>query len=273
MDCGPAALTCLLDGFRVHASYARLREACQTEVDGTSIDALEDIACALGLDAEQVMMPADHLQLDEAGALPALVVTRHPTGLTHFVVAWRRHGRYLQLMDPAVGRRWVKAERFRRDLYVHEFPIPAEAFEEWARSDDFLRPLSGRLGALGAGPDTVRGLVDLAAGEDGWGGLAALDAATRMATATASGKGGEPAALVERMSAVEGREDIPSTHWFAGPAANSDGDVVVRGAVMVRVKAKVAEVLPLCTCTGCRAATSPPRWASSSAPPPACRPR
>jgi ATP-binding cassette subfamily B protein len=62
----------------VHASYGRLREACQTEVDGTSIDALEDIVCALRLDAEQVMTPLDHLHLDEAHALPALVVTRHP---------------------------------------------------------------------------------------------------------------------------------------------------------------------------------------------------
>ncbi len=54
MDCGPAALTSLLGGFGVHMSYGRLREACQTDVDGTSIDALEDIATLLGLDAEQV---------------------------------------------------------------------------------------------------------------------------------------------------------------------------------------------------------------------------
>ena len=44
MDCGPAALTCLLEGFGVRASYGRLREACQTDVDGTSIDTIEEIA-------------------------------------------------------------------------------------------------------------------------------------------------------------------------------------------------------------------------------------
>src|SRR5688572_3954537 len=82
MDCGPAALTCLLGGFGVHVSYGRLREACQTDVDGTSIDALEDIANQLGLEAEQVMMPVDHVLLADDGALPALVVTRHPTGLS-----------------------------------------------------------------------------------------------------------------------------------------------------------------------------------------------
>lgn len=56
MDCGPAALKCLLEGFGVPVSYGRLREACQTDVDGTSIDALEEVARRLGLEAEQVML-------------------------------------------------------------------------------------------------------------------------------------------------------------------------------------------------------------------------
>ena len=37
-DCGPACLAALLRGFGIDASYGRLREACQTDVDGTSID-------------------------------------------------------------------------------------------------------------------------------------------------------------------------------------------------------------------------------------------
>ena len=41
MDCGPASLKALLEGFGGRASYGRLREACQTGVDGTSIDTLE----------------------------------------------------------------------------------------------------------------------------------------------------------------------------------------------------------------------------------------
>src|SRR5574339_533243 len=84
MDCGPASLKCLLEGFGIHASYGRLREACQTDVDGTSIDTIEAAAVQLGLDAEQVMLPPDHLLLSESNALPALVVVRVPGGLTHF---------------------------------------------------------------------------------------------------------------------------------------------------------------------------------------------
>ncbi|MBK9588775.1 MAG: hypothetical protein IPO50_09500 [Sphingomonadales bacterium] len=36
MDCGPAALKCLLEGHGVPVSYGRLREACQTS--GRDID-------------------------------------------------------------------------------------------------------------------------------------------------------------------------------------------------------------------------------------------
>src|SRR5580692_12263531 len=153
MDCGPAALKCLLDGFGVGVSYGRLREACQTAVDGTSIDTLETLAVSLGLDAEQVMMPVDHLLLPEADALPAIVVTPLPSGLVHFVVVWRVHGAFVQIMDPARGRRWVRGETFLRDVYVHRMPVPAGAFREFAASDAFTRPLAHRLRALGA-PDS-----------------------------------------------------------------------------------------------------------------------
>src|SRR5712692_7735081 len=88
MDCGPAALKCLLEGFGIPVHYGRLREACQTDVDGTSIDTLETLAGQFGLIAEQMMLPLDHLLLREAEALPAILVTHLPNGLTHFVLVW-----------------------------------------------------------------------------------------------------------------------------------------------------------------------------------------
>jgi ABC-type bacteriocin/lantibiotic exporter with double-glycine peptidase domain len=92
MDCGPAALKSLLEGFGIAVSYGRLREACQTGVDGTSINALEDVANLLGLDVEQSIAPMDHVLLPETRALPGIVAVRLPSGVGHFVVAWRRHG-------------------------------------------------------------------------------------------------------------------------------------------------------------------------------------
>jgi ATP-binding cassette subfamily B protein len=32
-------------------------------------------------------------------------VVRLANGFTHFVIAWRRHGRFVQVMDPATGGR------------------------------------------------------------------------------------------------------------------------------------------------------------------------
>jgi len=123
MDCGPAGLKCLLEGFGIPVSYGRLREACQTDVDGTSIDTLEVVAGQLGVRAQQEMIPVDHVFLEGAGTLPALVVVRHSDGSTHFVVAWRRLGEWLQVMDPAVGRRWVRCRHFLDEIFRHQMSV------------------------------------------------------------------------------------------------------------------------------------------------------
>ncbi len=65
MDCGPAALKSFLDGHGLPVSYGRLREACQTDVDGTSIDTIEEIAGQLGLPVDQIIVPKDHILLPE----------------------------------------------------------------------------------------------------------------------------------------------------------------------------------------------------------------
>ncbi|HEU4386653.1 MAG TPA: cysteine peptidase family C39 domain-containing protein, partial [Blastocatellia bacterium] len=78
MDCGPASLKCFLEGAGISVSYGRLREACQTDLDGTSIDTIEEVAVELGVDAEQVMIPAEHVLIPEASPLPAIVVVSLP---------------------------------------------------------------------------------------------------------------------------------------------------------------------------------------------------
>src|SRR5215475_5977997 len=100
MDCGPAALQALVAGFGMSVNYGRLREACQTSVDGTSITTMDEIANFIGLDTEEMMLPVDHLLLPEARALPAIVVTKLPSGVMHFVVVWSVSGPWVQVMDP-----------------------------------------------------------------------------------------------------------------------------------------------------------------------------
>lgn len=264
MDCGPASLASLLGGFGIRASYGRLREACQTDVDGTSIDALEATANRLGLEAEQVMVPADHLLVPEAAALPAIVVVRPFREQTHFVVVWRRHGPLVQVMDPAAGRRWMPVAQLQNILHVHSQRIPAEMFEAWVRSPDFQTVLARQLRDLGAGRAAWE-LIDSAGREPGWRGLAALDAAARLVASLAAARGirrGRAArelvvALAER---ARGEPSvIPDAYWFVAPSAGASGgasaapvdasgsagpanhdgpaaQVTIRGAVLVRAR-------------------------------------
>ena len=252
MDCGPAALKCLLEGFGIHVSYGRLREACQTDVDGTSIDTLEEVAGQLGLVAEQIMLPVDHLLLREARCLPAIVVTRLPSGVTHFVVAWRRHGSFVQVMDPATGRRWPTCKRFLDETYVHTFPVDAVAWREWAGSDECLGALRNRLAAIGLSTTRAASALSTCAADPGWRSLAALDATARMLAAVVRSRGvtpGQQAArvfdvLLERAAGETAAASIINeAYWSVRPAAPApDGAerLLLRGAVVVRVLGKRA---------------------------------
>jgi ATP-binding cassette subfamily B protein len=258
MDCGPAVLTCLLRGYGIEADYARLREACQTDVDGTSIDDLEIIARRFGLAVDQVMMPVEHVLLPEAEALPAILVTRLPGGFTHFVLLWRQHGPLVQVMDPAVGRRWLSRRRLLDDIYTHEHRLPARAWHAWASSEGLRRPLDRRLGALGLG-HSRRALLTSAAQAPDWRPLAQLDAVTRLGESLVKGgirPGRETRGLVHALLAQNrpqepGTGAIAAAYWSALPAANvgrisnpshsSGGEeeqVTVRGAVMLRVRGR-----------------------------------
>jgi ATP-binding cassette subfamily B protein len=233
MDCGPAALKALLDGFGIPVSYGRLREACQTDVDGTSIDTIEDIANQLGLQAEQIMLPADHVLLIEARALPAIAVVVLPSGITHFVIVWRRFGKFVELMDPAVGRRWVSTARFLSDLYVHQQPVAAGDWRAYAGSEDFLAPLRRRLHSLGINDESHT--LSAATNDPGSRSLAALDAGIRMLESLVSSRairrGPESARLLATLLEHDG--NIPEHYWSVRPNATGDG-LLMRGAVLVR---------------------------------------
>ncbi len=249
MDCGPAALKSLLDGFGIPVSYGRLREACQTDVDGTSIDTLEDIAVELGLEAEQILVPTDHVLLPAAHALPALAVAELPNGGTHFVIVWSRHGRLVQVMDPAFGRRWISEERFLYELYEHTMLVPAAAWREWTVGSEARGAIGSRLDALNVPKNTSRDLIEQASARPDWKALARLDAAVRATDSLARSGGiglGDEATRVLRSLIESG--DIPEDFWSARPP-DDDGDdadeeseqeehVWARGAVLVRVRGR-----------------------------------
>jgi ABC-type bacteriocin/lantibiotic exporter with double-glycine peptidase domain len=245
LDCGPAALKALLEGFGIHISYGRLREACQTDLDGTSIDTIEDVAKELGLAAEQIMVPADHLVLDRT-ILPAVAVVRLPHDSTHFVLIWRKVGPFFQIMDPATGRHWRRARTFLEQVYAHRVTVSGEEWKSWAASAGPASILTQKLSAIGH-PEPGRLVRDAAQSGD-WRLLAWLDAAARLAAAmvhrAAARRGAEATRLVDALMtrAREGGEDapsvIPSTYWNARPMTDgADAEARVSGAVLLRVTA------------------------------------
>jgi ABC-type bacteriocin/lantibiotic exporter with double-glycine peptidase domain len=251
MDCGPASLQALLEGFGVPVSYGRLREACQTGVDGTSISTMDDIANFLGLDTEETMIPADHLFITEASALPAIVVVRSADGGNHFIVVWSIAGPWIQVMDPAAGRQMLTRAALFERLYEHTANMPASLWRAWAGGPEFVGALGVRLGALGISRADRDRLCAGALADPAWGALAALDAATRMTMtlvrSRALDRGAACLALIERqVECIDG--DYPlllveyRSAWRARVQDDGDGETLtVRGTVLVRARGRRAD--------------------------------
>ncbi len=238
MDCGPASLAALLAGFDVNADYSHLRELCQTDVDGSSIDTMEDVAVACGLDAEQVMLPLDHLFHPESRALPSIAVVTLPNGNTHFVVLWRRVGNWVQVMDPGRGRMWRHRATLERELYFHTHTVPAEAFRDWFGEDESQRIQLARMRELGLPKRHARALLDAALGTGDWRDCARLDGALRAATALRRARGisaGAEATRVVTALAHPGGPPIPDRHMAAVPG-DEEGEIRLRGVVLVRAR-------------------------------------
>ena len=249
MDCGPAALKAFVEGHGVSVSYGRLREACQTDVDGTAIETLEAIANELGVAVEQVMLPKDLVLLEEAEALPCIAVMRLPNGNTHFAVIWSVVAGIVQMMDPATGRRWVTRSQLVHELFEHNLPVRAGDWREWASSEQGLGLVTRRLSALSVSRGMVDELIRNALSDPSWRSLAALDAAVRavrsMLDAGACRGGDEAASLVSTL--LKDAESIPESYWSTkaspeapGPEAPEDDapeddEVVIRGAVLLRL--------------------------------------
>ncbi len=237
MDCGPAALKAILGGFGIHVSYGRLREACQTDVDGTSIDTLEDLAVRLGLDALQIILPPDHLFLPEAEALPALAVMRQPNGLNHFVVIWRRHGPWVQIMDPGTGRHWVRIDRVKERLYIHQHTLDAVTWQEWAVGPEFCDPLLAHMVSLCYDSVWSEARLEEALNKEAGQGLAVLDAATRMTASLVQaggiGKGSKAGDLIQQLLGQP--EHIPLGYWSAFLSSENSEQIILQGAVLLHV--------------------------------------
>lgn len=231
MDCGPAALKALFGGYNRYLSYGRLREACQTDVDGTSIDTLEGIAQQLGMRAAQSMVPTDLLLVKSSACLPAVVVVGLPDGNTHLVVLWRIHGPWLQVMDPGAGRLWLPRRRFLESLYIHEQVVPTASCEEWCASAVFAAGIEERMRALHLPPQV-------------WSDRVHQDAALRLGGALRDSRRLRPGADAREFLALCAAhpEEIPLKYWSIRRIPGQPEQMTLRGAVLLSAAGVVSDV-------------------------------
>ena len=173
------------------------------------------------------LVPVDHVALRSARCLPALAVVKDARDVLHFVVLWRRVGDRIQVMDPRRGRYWATVRQVEAMLYVHEHLAEPGRADRWLSADEVRAPLADRLRAIGAAPREPS---------------PELDAAVRWIAdlvrrgALRSGPEAD-AALAAVLREVEDDPDaVPEALWSLRP--DEDGDLVLRGAVLVRVRGR-----------------------------------
>ena len=195
--------------------------------------------------------PLDHLLLPQSRVFPAVVVVKLPNGFTHFLVVWRRFGRYLQVMDPASGRQWLTEESFLSRVYVHQHRVSAADWREYAGTEDFLSALRRRARVLHIPRDVRSRAIAGALDDASWRSIAALDAALRMIHPIATGarlRGLACGNLLEqllektRQSGENIYAAIPNAYWSVLTDASEaesaeEQQLVFRGAVLVKAAA------------------------------------
>ncbi len=108
-ECGAAALTAVLAHHGCHRTLEELRRSCGVSRDGSNALQIAEAARHYGMESDGLSAELDEL----AGvAMPAIL----HWGFNHFLVLEGFDGSSWHLMDPALGRRKVSMEDFRRDF-------------------------------------------------------------------------------------------------------------------------------------------------------------
>jgi ATP-binding cassette subfamily B protein len=102
-DCGPACLSMVLAAHGVRASAQELREETGAGREGVSARRLLDAARRRGMSARGVRTSVAGLQNLQVGSILFW-------GFNHFVVLVRAERRFVEIIDPALGRRRLRLE-------------------------------------------------------------------------------------------------------------------------------------------------------------------
>jgi ABC-type bacteriocin/lantibiotic exporter with double-glycine peptidase domain len=132
-ECGAACLGMVLGYHRCHVPLGELREACAVSRDGTSALDIVRAARTYGLEPDALQLDVEDL---DALELPAIL----HWGFNHFLILERVRRDGADLIDPALGRRFVSTEELETTFTGVAIVFTRTlAFRERARSGRSMR--------------------------------------------------------------------------------------------------------------------------------------
>jgi ABC-type bacteriocin/lantibiotic exporter with double-glycine peptidase domain len=138
-DCGPAVLKCLASAWGLTLDLERVRQACQTTIDGTSLESIEDTLNAVGIPVRQFMIPQRAFYAVAAAHAPFILTVRSTGDAPHFIVVWSAARGRVQIMDPAIGRVWVTAKELANRIYSMSQPVTQRQMSAQTVFFEYLR--------------------------------------------------------------------------------------------------------------------------------------
>ncbi|MCB0065016.1 MAG: hypothetical protein KDE19_22990, partial [Caldilineaceae bacterium] len=245
---GPAMLKALLLGYGIPFTDQKLFQTVSEVENVDSALGLQQLAEQFGLRLEQTLLPADHLYLPDA--LPALVLLRPISEEPpHWAVVWQRLGPFYQVVDPRLGRLWLREKQLLTELNNEALSLTAAEWRALAGTTSSRNFLLMRLTALQLQPDEVDVLLEAAYAPDNEFGPAILDAALRTVEHVVQSRGfrrgPEAAKAVAQHFAraitllLDHRQLLAPANWTVVPDLNAteltDGPVQLHGVAALRI--------------------------------------
>lgn len=240
MDCGPAIVTSFARGYGFTVDYHEIREYCETDADGSSYADLADVLCEkIGIPVEMSVVPREHLLSETSRYLPGITIAL-ADGRTHVVLLGGVRGGRVTIMDPGPGIHKDRVQDL--ELYTAVETVDAQDWREHAESEEFLGPLTIRLGGLGLSRASVQELSDIARADESWRSFARLDASARFAQ-TMIERGALRATDASKVVESCFRQpslEIPSQHWHVRQSEDDDAELDLFGVYVITLDRETA---------------------------------
>lgn len=236
-----AVLKSALEGYDLYLDDPDLWQ--QTGFAGDEL-LFEDLAAALprcGLSAVTRWGPIDLLMTPSLSVkLPLIVQAKVQDGEPYFILVWKKVGSFWQVIDPKVGRRWLKTSQLQKILAADKIEYSFDQIKEQYDPQIFATELKKRMESISLSPPIIEQGLSFLTGD--WHRVAAIDAAVRLIThlvQVGSVRSGEDAdqALIKLFAkdTTELEELIPAAYWTFRQGAQNPQLIAFYGLKVIEI--------------------------------------